>query len=88
MKITFQKKNGAKTRILNTTLDEIYEPEYGVYVINGDNAHGNFGNNHTFNNNSDFIFDTLKKYIQKLVEENDALKNSWKWNVRSGEFGD
>ncbi len=59
---------------LNVKLEEIYEPEDGVYVINGDYAHGNFGNNHTFNNNSEFIFETMKKYIQKLEEENEALK--------------
>ena len=63
-------------KILNTTLDEIYEPEDGVYVINGDYAHGNFGNNHTFNANSEFVFDTMKKYIQKLKEEIIGLKDN------------
>ena len=63
-------------KILQTTLDEIYEPEDGVYVINGDYAHGNFGNNHTFNANSEFVFDTMKKYIQKLEEEIVGLKDT------------
>ena len=61
-------------KILETSLDEIYKPEDGVYVINGDYAHGNFGNNGTFNTNSEFVFETMKKYIQKLEEENAALK--------------
>ena len=61
-------------KILNTTLGEIYEPEDGVYVINGDYAHGNFGNNHTFNANSEFVFETMKKYIAKLEEENVILR--------------
>ena len=63
-------------KILQTTLDEIYEPEDGVYVINGDYAHGNFGNNNTFNANSEFVFDTMKKYIQKLEEEIVGLKDT------------
>ena len=61
-------------KILNTTLEEIYEPEDGIYVINGDYPHGNFGNNGTFNANSEFVFDTMKKYIQKLEEEIVGLK--------------
>ena len=61
-------------KLLNCNLEDIYEPEDGVYIINGDYAQGNFGDNHTFNNNSEFVFDTLKKYIAKLEEENAALK--------------
>ena len=71
-----KKEWDAMAKILNTTLDEIYEPEDGVYVINGDYAHGNFGNNHTFNANSEFVFDTMKKYIQKLEEEIVGLKDT------------
>jgi transcriptional regulator with XRE-family HTH domain len=61
-------------KVLETTLEEIYEPEDGVYIINGDNAHGNFGSNHTFNNFSEFAFETMKKYIVKLEQENELLK--------------
>jgi transcriptional regulator with XRE-family HTH domain len=57
-------------KLLDTTLDEIYEPEDGIYVINGDNATGNFGNGGTFNNFNEFAFETMKKYIQKLEDEN------------------
>lgn len=72
-KIT-KKEWGKMAKVLDTTLEEIYEPEDGVYVIQGDYAHGNFGNGGTFNSNSDFIFDTMKKYIKKLEEENRLLK--------------
>ena len=61
-------------KILDCKLDEIYEPEDGVYIINGDHAQGNFGNNGTFNGKDDFVFDTMKKYILKLEEENFQLK--------------
>jgi transcriptional regulator with XRE-family HTH domain len=53
------------TKVLDITLDEIYEPEEGVYIINADNTKSNFVNS-GFN---DFAFKTMKKYIQKLEEE-------------------
>ena len=55
-------------------IHEINDPEDGVYDINSDYAHSNFGNNSTFNANSEFVFDTMKKYIQKLEEEIVVLK--------------
>ena len=72
-KIT-KKEWGKMAKVLDTTLEEIYEPEDGVYVIQGDYAHGNFEIGGTFNSNSDFIFNTMKKYIKKLEEENRLLK--------------
>lgn len=65
-------------KILETTLDEIYEPEDGVYVINGDYAHGNFGSGGTFNGFNEFAFETMKKYITKLEDENSSLKEQLK----------
>ena len=65
-------------KLLECNLDEIYEPEDGVYVINGDNAHGNFGSGGTFNANDTFILETMKKYIAKLEEENAQLKEQLK----------
>jgi transcriptional regulator with XRE-family HTH domain len=59
---------------LDVKFEEIYEPEDGVYVINGDYAHGNFGSGGTFNNFSEFAFETMKKYIGKLEEEITLLK--------------
>lgn len=61
-------------RILDTNLDDIYEPEDGVYIINGEKAMGNFGNGGTFNNFSEFALETMKKYIQKLEDELGALR--------------
>lgn len=60
--------------VLETPLDEIYEPEDGVYIINNENANGNFGNNNTYNAFSDFSVETMRKYIEKLEEENQRLK--------------
>ncbi len=54
-------------KLLGTTLEEIYEPEDGVYVIKSDSA-----NSTTLN---EFAFQTMKKYIQKLEEEIELLKN-------------
>lgn len=62
-------------KVLKTTLYAIYEPEDGVYIINNENANGNYSGSHNhFDNNNDFIFDTMKKYILKLEEENATLK--------------
>jgi transcriptional regulator with XRE-family HTH domain len=65
-------------KILETTLEEIYEPEDGVYIINNENATGSFGNNNTFNGFNEFAFETMKKYILKLEEENTLLKERLK----------
>ena len=68
---------------LDVKFEEIYEPEDGVYIINGEKAMANFNNGGTFNNFSEFAFETMKKYIGKLEEEiallkaeNQALKDS------------
>jgi transcriptional regulator with XRE-family HTH domain len=62
-------------KLLETTLEEIYKPEDGVYVIKNENANGNYsGSNNFFSNQDDFVFETMKKYIQKLEEENELLK--------------
>jgi len=68
---------------LGVPLEEIYEPENGVYVINNQNANGNFGNNNTYNGFNDFAFETMRKYIQKLEEVNEQLKNELK---KAGQF--
>ncbi len=65
----------AMAKLLNCNLEDIYEPEDGVYIINNENASGEYSGSHNhFGSNSDFVFDTLKKYIAKLEEENAALK--------------
>jgi transcriptional regulator with XRE-family HTH domain len=60
---------------LNVNLEDIYEPEDGVYIINNKTASGDYSGSHNhFNGHDEFIFDTMKKYIQKLEEENQILK--------------
>lgn len=63
-------------KVLDTTLETIYEPEDGIYIINNENASGNFGNNNVFNSFSEYSFETMKKYIEKLEEEIKSLKNN------------
>lgn len=51
-------------KLLACNLDEIYEPEDGVYVINNENASGNYSGSHNvFNANDSFILETMKKYM-------------------------
>ena len=63
-------------KLLDTPLEDIYEPEDGVYVFHNENASGNFGNNNTntYNSFSDFAIETMKKYIEKLEQENLELR--------------
>jgi len=65
----------AMAKVLDTSLEEIYEPQDGVYVINNENANGEYsGSQNHFNSIPDYMLDTLKKYIQKLEEEIAVLK--------------
>ena len=60
-------------KVLNTTLDDIYDPEDGIYIINNENANNNFGNHNIYNGFNEFAFETMKKYIEKLESENQLL---------------
>ena len=62
-------------KVLDCALEDIYEPEDGIYVINNENANGNFGNYNTYNGFNEFAFETMKKYIVKLEEEIVLLKS-------------
>jgi transcriptional regulator with XRE-family HTH domain len=60
---------------LGVSLEDIYEPEDGVYIINNENNNGNYSGSHNhFGSKDDFVFETMKKYIQKLEEEIHTLK--------------
>lgn len=61
-------------KVLETSLEEIYEPEDGVYIINNENITGDFGSNNTYNDFSDFAVETMRKYIEKLEQENLRIK--------------
>lgn len=61
---------------LDTKLEEIYEPEDGVYIFNNENSSGNFfgpATNNIFNNMSELAIETMKKYIDKIELENKEL---------------
>lgn len=64
------------SEILNTPIEDIFEPDESHIVIFGDNA---VGNNNDTNTNTiyslpEHFMDIQKKYIQKLEEENEQLK--------------
>lgn len=66
-------------KVLDTTLENIYEPEDGIYVINNENANGNYsGSQNHFHQLPDHILETMRKYIGKLEEENQMLKDEIK----------
>lgn len=66
-------------KLLNCKLDEIYEPDDGIYIINNENASGNYSGSHNFFNAQDsFILETMNKYISKLEEEIIELKEKLK----------
>ncbi len=61
-------------QILDTTLENIYEPEDGMYIINNENANGNYsGSQNHFHQLPDHVLETMRKYIAKLEEENKSL---------------
>lgn len=63
-------------KLLNCTLQKIYEPEDGVYIVNVENASGNYSGSHSnFKNNSNFVLETMQKYIVTLEIENATLKS-------------
>ena len=64
-------------KVLDTNLETIYEPEDGIYIINNENANGEYsGSQNHFSNTSDYALETMKKYIEKLEEEIKSLKNN------------
>lgn len=60
------------SQILETPLETIFESEEGMTFIYNDNSSGNSGNH--FYSIPQFIMDNQRKYIEKLEEENQALK--------------
>ncbi|PJJ10543.1 DNA-binding XRE family transcriptional regulator [Flavobacterium sp. 1] len=57
-------------KVLDTTLENIYEPEDGIYIINNESANRDYlGSHNHFGSNNEYVFETMKKYIYKLEEE-------------------
>jgi transcriptional regulator with XRE-family HTH domain len=64
---------------LDVKLEDIYEPEDGVYIMQVESASGKFsGSQNFFTGQDEFVFETMKKYIAKLEEENEFLKEQVK----------
>ena len=61
-------------KALEVPLEEIYDPEDGVYIFHTENATGNVGNYNIFNTLSEYAVETMKKYITKLEDEIQDLK--------------
>lgn len=62
-------------KVLDTTLENIYEPEDGIYVINNESASGEYsGSQNHFHQLPNHILETMRKYIEKLEDENKSLK--------------
>ncbi|WP_431242221.1 helix-turn-helix transcriptional regulator [Flavobacterium sp. P21] len=64
------------TKILETNLETIYEPQDGIYILNNENEVNNLENKN--NEHYEFTMAIMKKYIEKLEYENEALK--WQLN--------
>jgi transcriptional regulator with XRE-family HTH domain len=58
-------------KILNVPFEEIYEPHDGVYVLK--NEDGDTINHNNYLSQSEYAFETLKKYIHKLELDNKRL---------------
>ena len=62
-------------KLLETNLEDIYEPEDGIYIVNNENANGNYsGSQNHFHQIPDYVLETMRKYILKLEEENISLR--------------
>jgi predicted AlkP superfamily phosphohydrolase/phosphomutase len=60
---------------LNTTLDEIYEPEDGVYIINNENANGNYsGSQNHFQQIPDNLLEDIKNHLKTIENDNNMFK--------------
>ncbi|MCV9930350.1 helix-turn-helix transcriptional regulator [Flavobacterium sp. LS1R49] len=60
-------------KILDTNLETIYEPEDGIYILKNDESANNTGLH--YNEYHEFTLSIMKKYIEKLEDENRFLKS-------------
>jgi len=59
---------------LKCDLEDIYQEDEVSIMINGDYASGNFGNHNTYIAENKYTIEVKKKYIAKLEEEIEVLK--------------
>lgn len=64
------------SKILEVPIEEIYESEESNFFVFKDNATDNISTNN-FYTIPEYLLDNQRKYIQKLEEENQDLKNRY-----------
>lgn len=70
-----KKKWEKMAKELDVALEEIYEPDEAIYIINNQEASGNYsGSQNHFHQMPEHILETMRKYIDKLEQENQSLK--------------
>lgn len=66
------------SKILNCDVQDIFESSESIYISNNSTTNGSIGFNNSYKVNSDFVIDSLKKYILKLENEIAELTNKTK----------
>ena len=68
-------EQGKLSKFLDVPMEEIYESEESMIFICKDNATGNYqGNNHIYSI-PEYLLESQRKYILKLENENQKLKD-------------
>ncbi|MCL2596145.1 MAG: helix-turn-helix domain-containing protein [Paludibacter sp.] len=62
-------------KILGVSIEDIFEPDENQFFIYHDNAIGNYQGTNNIYSVPDLLHETQQKYITKLEEENQSLKN-------------
>lgn len=64
-------------KALDTTVDEIFEPQNGISFVNNDDSKSNncVGSQNNYFNIPEYILNSLQKYIEKLEKEIEGLKS-------------
>jgi transcriptional regulator with XRE-family HTH domain len=62
------------SKILEVSIEEIYESEESNFFVFKDNSTGNYLGTNNFYTIPEYLLENQRKYIQKLEEENNDLK--------------
>jgi transcriptional regulator with XRE-family HTH domain len=63
------------SKILEVSIEEIYESEESNFFVFKDNSTGNYLGTNNFYAIPEYLLENQRKYIQKLEEENQILRN-------------
>ena len=63
------------SKILEISIEEIYESEENIFFILKDSTNENLTEKNNFYTIPEYLLENQRKYIQKLEEENQDLKN-------------